>query len=72
MYCSPKKGGTSGTCGIGGAYRVLVRKREGDQLEDLGVEGRLQLVSTLNRRRSRGEDWTGSVRPWIQTSGRLL
>ena len=37
-------------------YRVLVGKPEGDQLEDLGVEGRTLLVSILNTRRSRGLD----------------
>jgi len=36
-------------------YRVLVGKPEGDQLEDLGVEGRMLLVSILNRRRA--VDW---------------
>ena len=58
LYCSSRMGGTCGTYGnVRKTYRVLVRKPEGDQLEDLGVGGRKLLASILKRRRSRGLAW---------------
>jgi len=57
LHCSRRMGVTCSTYGnMREKYRVLVGKPEGDQLEDLGVEGRMLLVSILNRWRSRGLD----------------
>jgi hypothetical protein len=65
-------GGTYGTHEAGrGVYRVLVGRPEGrDQLEDLGVSGRITLRWTLGRQGPMGR--TGFSWFRIGSSGGLL
>jgi len=52
------------------AYRVLIRKNDGNRhLEDLGRDRRI-LKGTLKKQRR--VSWTGFILHWIGTNNRLL